>query len=82
MSDAQKEAVVDFSHNLLVVSCAGSGKTSVVTRKVAYAIGALGYKRESILALTFTKDAANEMKERAAVRCPVEGVLHLCTTSC
>jgi len=63
LNDEQKKAVEYISGPEMIVAGAGSGKTRVLTYKVAYLIDQ-GYEPESLLALTFTNKAANEMKER------------------
>ena len=65
----QMEAVMDFSHDLLILSTAGSGKTRVITEKIAFALNYMGYKPSQILALTFTRKAAEEMCKRVKGLC-------------
>ncbi|MDF1762305.1 MAG: DNA helicase Rep [Oleibacter sp.] len=64
LNPRQKEAAKYIDGPLLVLAGAGSGKTSVITRKIAYLIDVCGIKPHHIAALTFTNKAAREMKER------------------
>jgi DNA helicase-2/ATP-dependent DNA helicase PcrA len=67
LNPGQKEAVLYFDSPLLVLAGAGSGKTKVITNKIAYLVKEKGYHPKSILGVTFTNKAAEEMKTRVKI---------------
>lgn len=64
LNDKQKEAVIDDSKHLRIIAGAGSGKTRVLTMRIAYLIEQKHVNPKNVLAITFTNKAANEMKNR------------------
>ena len=74
LNDAQNEAVKTIHGPLLVVAGPGSGKTAVLTRRIAYMVAGNEVQARNILAMTFTNKAAAEMKSRVADLLEVAGL--------
>jgi DNA helicase-2/ATP-dependent DNA helicase PcrA len=70
LNPAQKDAVTTTTGPLLIIAGAGTGKTKVLTHRIAHLIESGSFKPEEILALTFTDKATNEMQERLDVLLP------------
>jgi len=80
LNENQKRAVISTSPYIRIIAGAGSGKTRVLTTRVAFLIDSLGVDPKKIVAITFTNKAANEMKSRIANILETRGVgVHVST---
>ncbi|MBI1992607.1 MAG: UvrD-helicase domain-containing protein, partial [Candidatus Omnitrophica bacterium] len=70
LTSAQREAVLHEGGPLLIIAGAGTGKTTVITRRIAWLISTKRVRPEELLALTFTDKAAKEMEERVDLLLP------------
>jgi len=74
LNEKQREAVVSEHNRLLVLAGAGSGKTKTLLQKIIYLIEEKGVSPSSILAITFTKNATNEMIDRLIISAETTGM--------
>jgi DNA helicase IV len=73
LNERQQDAVVSEDKRLLVLAGAGSGKTKTLLQKIIYLIEQKGVSPSSILAITFTKNASNEMIDRLIITADTTG---------
>src|SRR5690348_8874894 len=76
LNERQREAVISEQKRLLVLAGAGSGKTKTLLQKLVYLIEEKSVSPSSILAITFTKNAANEMIDRLIMTADQSGAFH------
>ncbi|WP_329317925.1 ATP-dependent helicase [Streptomyces sp. NBC_01262] len=77
LTPAQHAAIATIEQNLLIVACAGSGKTEVIAQRIAGLLRKPGVTPKNIVAFTFTEKAAGELKERVHARIRIEhGEVH------
>lgn len=75
LNEQQFNAVTDsYDSNVALIASAGSGKTTVLTKRIQFLIEEMGVEPKNIMAITFTNKAANEMKERVERETDVEGM--------
>ena len=74
LNKEQYEAVTSNSKYIRVIAGAGSGKTRVLTERIIYLVNEMGFPYNSIVAITFTNKAANEMRERVASVLPADNI--------
>jgi len=81
LNPQQQQAIKEVERPLLVLAGAGSGKTTVITQKIAFLVNERALRPSHIYAVTFTNKAAREMKERAAKQLPKDAAkaLHIST---
>src|SRR6186713_1554278 len=73
LNDEQRQAVTSETKRILVLAGAGSGKTKTLLQKIIYLIEEKGVAPSSIMAITFTKNAANEMIDRLIIAADTSG---------
>lgn len=78
LTPEQKEAISELDRNLQIIACAGSGKTEVITRRIANILQSRSdIKPENIVAFTFTEKAAESMKKRIAKALGTDSIYHI-----